>query len=27
LDNNRLIRPSVIYEGPQHVDYVPRDRR
>jgi 2-methylcitrate synthase/citrate synthase II len=27
LDNNRLIRPSVIYEGPAHVEYVPRDRR
>jgi citrate synthase len=27
LDNNRLIRPSVIYEGPQHVDYISRDKR
>lgn len=22
LDNNRLIRPKALYEGPQHVDYV-----
>lgn len=27
LDNNRLIRPKALYEGPQHLDYVPRDRR
>lgn len=27
LDNNRLIRPKALYEGPQHIDYVPRDRR
>lgn len=27
LDNNRLIRPKALYEGPQHVEYVPRDRR
>jgi 2-methylcitrate synthase/citrate synthase II len=27
LDNNRLIRPKALYEGPQHVDYIPRDRR
>jgi citrate synthase len=27
LDNNRLIRPKAIYEGPQHLDYVPRAQR
>ena len=27
LDNNRLIRPKALYEGPQHVEYVARDRR
>jgi citrate synthase len=27
LDNNRLIRPKALYEGPQHVDYVLRERR
>lgn len=27
LDNNRLIRPKALYEGPQHVDYVRRERR
>ena len=27
LDANKLIRPKAIYEGPQHVEYVPRDRR
>lgn len=27
LDNNRLIRPKALYEGPQHLDYITRDRR
>ncbi len=27
LDNNRLIRPKALYEGPQHVEYVPMDQR
>jgi citrate synthase len=27
LDNNRLIRPKALYEGPQHVEYVVRERR
>ena len=27
LDNNRLIRPKALYEGPQHVEYVTRDQR
>lgn len=27
LDNNRLIRPKALYEGPQHVEYVPLDQR
>jgi 2-methylcitrate synthase/citrate synthase II len=27
LDNNRLIRPKAIYEGPDHVEYVPRAAR
>jgi citrate synthase len=27
LDNNRLIRPKALYEGPQHVAYVPRAGR
>lgn len=27
LDNNRLIRPKALYEGPQHVEYVPRAQR
>jgi 2-methylcitrate synthase/citrate synthase II len=27
LDNNRLIRPKAIYEGADHVEYVPRAQR
>jgi citrate synthase len=27
LDNNRLIRPTVIYTGPANVEYVPLDKR
>jgi len=27
LSNNRLIRPSVIYEGPHSVEFVPLDQR
>jgi len=27
LDNNRLVRPKAIYNGPQHVDYVPIEQR
>jgi 2-methylcitrate synthase/citrate synthase II len=27
LDNNKLIRPKAIYEGPDHVDYVPLEKR
>jgi citrate synthase len=27
LDNNRLIRPKALYEGPEHVEYVPISQR
>ena len=27
LDNNRLIRPKAIYEGPENLRYVPLDER
>jgi 2-methylcitrate synthase/citrate synthase II len=27
LENNRLIRPKAIYEGPKNLEYVPLDRR
>ena len=27
LDNNRLIRPKALYEGPTHLNYVPRAER
>lgn len=27
LDNNRLIRPKALYEGPDHLDYVPMTQR
>lgn len=27
LDNNRLIRPKALYEGPEHVEYVPIAQR
>lgn len=27
LDNNRLIRPKALYEGPDHLDFVPRAQR
>lgn len=27
LDNNRLIRPKALYEGPSHVEYVARNQR
>lgn len=27
LDNNRLIRPKALYEGPDHLEYVPLDQR
>ncbi|HVL39132.1 MAG TPA: citrate/2-methylcitrate synthase, partial [Fimbriimonadaceae bacterium] len=27
LDNNRLIRPKAIYEGPSNIEFVPLDRR
>ena len=27
LDNNRLIRPKSLYEGPKHRQYVPIDAR
>lgn len=27
LDNNRLIRPKALYEGPAHLDYIPIEQR
>jgi citrate synthase len=27
LDNNRLIRPKALYEGPEHVEFIVRAQR